>query len=103
MATGARWAELLTCPNCRKSGLVQLSQPGGSTYEYRAESVPDGFKIACTEYGELYWCRGCRREAIHSDPGRLHATSKPVVASTPLLNSPFPILRTKPLDRDHNT
>ena len=103
MATGARWAELLTCPKYRKSVLVQLSQPGGSTYEYRAESVPDGFKIACTEYGELYWCRGCRREAIHSDPGRLHATSKPVVASTPLLNSPFPILRTKPLDRDHNT
>ena len=78
MSTGARWTELLTCPNCRNSGLLQLFQPSGSTYEYRAESVPDGFKIVHTECGELYWCRGCRRESIHSDAGRLHATSEQI-------------------------
>lgn len=63
MAASNKWAELLKCPNCGRSGSAQLSQPQGRVYDISVEAVPAGFKVVSTAYGETFFCEACDREA----------------------------------------
>ena len=71
MIAGTNWTELLTCPDCRQSGLIHLSQPEGRAYDFSVEAMPVGFKVVCTEFGETFFCSACDRHAIASFPGPL--------------------------------
>jgi hypothetical protein len=66
MMAETKWTELLTCPNCRQSGPVHLSQPEGRAYDFSVEAVPVGFKVVRTEYSETFFCSACDRDAITS-------------------------------------
>jgi hypothetical protein len=52
-----RWAENLRCPNCRKTGTARLSQADG--WNAHAESVPEGFEVIKSEYGNNFRCASC--------------------------------------------
>jgi hypothetical protein len=54
MMAGNKWTELLTCPNCKASGLVHLSQPEGRGYDFNAEVVPAGFRVVCTNMAKSF-------------------------------------------------
>ena len=51
------WNEQLRCPHCRKRDIASLSQ--ARTHASTVLSVPDGFKIAQTEYGPDFQCATC--------------------------------------------
>ena len=76
MMAGTKWTELLTCPNCRHSELIHLSQPEGRAYDFNVEAVPAGFRVVGTEYAETFSCSACDRHAISSYPGPLYSRSK---------------------------
>ena len=76
MMAGTKWTELLTCPNCRRSGLIHLSQPEGRAYDFSVEAVPAGFKVVRAEYGDTFICGACDRKADTDDPGPLYSKSK---------------------------
>jgi len=76
MSAGTKWTELLTCPNCRQSGLIHLSQPEGRAYDFSVEVVPAGFKVVRAEYGDTFFCGACERKAVTDDPGPLYSKSK---------------------------
>jgi hypothetical protein len=56
-----RWIENLRCPICRKTGTARLSQADG--WSVHMESVPEGFKVVRSEYGNNFYCASCNRPA----------------------------------------
>jgi hypothetical protein len=76
MMAGTKWTELLTCPNCRQSGLIHLSQPEGRDYGFSVEAVPAGFKVVRREYGETFFCSACDQLATTNDPRPVCSRSK---------------------------
>ena len=51
------WNEKLRCPQCRKTGMANLSQEGHDTLI--VQSVPDGFKVVHTQNGPDFYCTDC--------------------------------------------
>ena len=76
MSAGTKWTELLTCPNCTRSGLTHLSQSEGRAFDFSVEAVAAGFKVVHTVYGETFFCSACDRHAITNHPGSLYSMSK---------------------------
>jgi transcription elongation factor Elf1 len=70
MTPATKWIELLICKKCGRSGLVQLSQPEGSTYGMRVDAMPEGFKVANHELGEAFFCEACTHPAATSCPDK---------------------------------
>jgi hypothetical protein len=63
MTASNQWTELLTCSNCRTSGLVRLSQSEKRPYDFSVEAIPAGFKVVRLEFGETFYCEACDRPA----------------------------------------
>ena len=64
------WTETLSCPKCRKTGTVKLSQANGQAYHdgdhaIRVDLVPIGFRVAMTEFGASFYCATCGTSAGH--------------------------------------
>jgi hypothetical protein len=58
-----QWNEVLRCPQCKSSGLVNLSQPNDSDMP-SVDSISDGFKAEQTEYGPGFLCGVCNVPAM---------------------------------------
>jgi uncharacterized Zn finger protein (UPF0148 family) len=59
-----RWVEDLRCPQCGKTGKVELSQANGQAYSdgdqaVRVDSIDNGFKTVQFEYGGNFYCSSC--------------------------------------------
>lgn len=63
MTASNQWTELLSCPNCRRSGSALLSKPEKRAFDFSVESIPDGFKVVRTEFGETFHCKACNLPA----------------------------------------
>jgi uncharacterized protein YbaR (Trm112 family) len=63
MKVGDRWTELLTCPNCKMSGPALLSRPERRAFDFSVETIPTGFKVVRSEFGEIFVCESCNRPA----------------------------------------
>jgi hypothetical protein len=50
---GDHWIEILTCPNCGKTGLAELSD--SPAFEGIADLVPPGFRVV----GVTFYCVDC--------------------------------------------
>jgi len=53
-----QWDEELRCPQCRRKGMVSLSQNGDNSIP-TVDNVADGFKTVQTEYGPNFECGAC--------------------------------------------
>jgi hypothetical protein len=58
-----QWTELLTCSNCRNSGLARLSQSEKGAFDFSVEAIPSGFKVVRMEFGETFYCEACDQPA----------------------------------------
>ena len=54
-----QWIEKLVCPNCRKTGTVELSQTDNLSWDIRADSVSEGFNVIPVEHGIEFHCASC--------------------------------------------
>ena len=54
-----RWTEDLVCPNCRKTGVAELSQTDDLSWDIEADLVPAGFKVIQLEHGIQFHCASC--------------------------------------------
>jgi len=55
------WTERMHCPDCRKAGVVSLTQGKGD--DMPAATVSDGFKVVKSEYGPIFQCEACSVQA----------------------------------------
>lgn len=53
-----QWTEQLRCPQCRRTGMVNLYQ-GRNDDTPTVDDLPEGFKIVITEYGPGFRCATC--------------------------------------------
>lgn len=53
-----QWNEMLRCPQCRNTGMANLSQFEDADMP-TVDSVPDGFKAVQTENGPDFHCGTC--------------------------------------------
>jgi predicted RNA-binding Zn-ribbon protein involved in translation (DUF1610 family) len=67
-----QWTEVLRCPNCRATGIVELSQANPASQAYhdgaqnvRVEFAPGEFRVAVTELGCQFYCASCGASAHH--------------------------------------
>jgi hypothetical protein len=63
MTAGDRWTELLTCSNCGTSGPARLLRPEKRAFDFHVETIPTGFKVVRSEFGEIFVCESCNRPA----------------------------------------
>jgi hypothetical protein len=61
MIASNQWTELLTCSNCRMSGLARLSQPEKRAFDFSVEAIPTGFKVVRMEFGKIFFCEACNQ------------------------------------------
>jgi hypothetical protein len=54
-----RWTEDLVCPNCRKTGVAELSQTDDLSWDIEADLVPAGFKVIQLQHGIIFHCASC--------------------------------------------
>ena len=57
MTDADHWAEVLRCPQCKKTGTAELSETGGS--DLKVDIVPEGFRIFESEHGINFHCASC--------------------------------------------
>jgi hypothetical protein len=62
--TQDRWIEHLKCPNCGKTGNIELSEAG--RFECRYDVVPAGFKVVYGLFGTDVECETCNRPIVPS-------------------------------------
>jgi predicted RNA-binding Zn-ribbon protein involved in translation (DUF1610 family) len=60
-----QWTEKLVCPNCRKTGVAELSQTDDLSWDVRADSVSEGFNVMQVEHGIEFHCASC---GVHVEP-----------------------------------
>jgi hypothetical protein len=53
-----QWKEQLRCPQCRRTGLANLSQ-GEDDDAATVDDVPEGFKATNTPFGPDFICLAC--------------------------------------------
>src|ERR1700730_17192603 len=47
-----QWIGKLVCPNCRKTGMAELSQTDDLSWDVRADRVPEGFAVIQSQHGD---------------------------------------------------
>ena len=57
-----QWNEQLRCPYCGKQGMASLKQAEGDLTP-TVLTIPDGFKVAQTEFGPDFHCGDCNAPA----------------------------------------
>ena len=51
------WTEVLTCPNCGRTGTAPLSAT--ETLNNSIDLIPDGFKVSTSSRGDDFFCAAC--------------------------------------------
>jgi hypothetical protein len=59
MACCEHWIETLRCPNCGLAGVARLSL----SEKIITVDVSDGFEAVFSQFGDTFFCRGCKRPA----------------------------------------
>jgi hypothetical protein len=54
-----QWIEKLVCPNCRKTGMAELSQTDDLSWDVQTDSVPEGFDVIQSQHGIEFHCASC--------------------------------------------
>jgi hypothetical protein len=62
MTTADHWLEVLRCPECKRTGIAELSDPGGAT-DVKVDIVPAGFSVVESKHGINFHCTSCDRPA----------------------------------------
>jgi hypothetical protein len=56
------WNENIQCPECRKTGMVSLSQRSDELPSVL--SIAQGFRADATKFGPVFYCEGCNVKVI---------------------------------------
>jgi hypothetical protein len=57
--TRDQWIENLTCPDCRRTGVAQLSDADEHCLKIQVDGVPEGFKVVQLKHGIGFYCASC--------------------------------------------
>jgi len=53
------WIEKLCCPICQNIAEADLSTADEYSWDVKADSIPEGFKLVRTDGGSNFYCASC--------------------------------------------
>jgi hypothetical protein len=57
--TRDHWIENLACPDCKRTGVAQLSDADEHSLKIQVDGVPEGFKVVHLKHGVNFYCSSC--------------------------------------------